>query len=70
LVILIGARVLVGVVPPDEAASGCAEGAMVTRTVTRCTTNNGSPDASFGRRGEGQCCKREKRGSQNGRGSH
>jgi hypothetical protein len=47
LLILIGARVLLCVVPPDEAASRCPEDAMVTRIVTRRTANNGALDASF-----------------------
>ena len=44
-------RVLVGVMPPDEAARGCAECAMMTRIVTGYTADNSSLDASLGRSG-------------------
>jgi hypothetical protein len=43
--------VLVSVVPPDEAAGGCAEHAMVTRIVTRYTADNSSLKAPFAEAG-------------------
>ena len=49
----IGSRVLMSVVPPDEAARGCAEHAMVARKVTGRTADNGSLKAAFGRSGSG-----------------
>jgi hypothetical protein len=67
LLILIRPRALVGVVPSDEAASGRTQGAMVTRVVARCTASDGSLDAPFGRRGDGQCCERKNCGSEYGR---
>jgi len=45
--------VLMSVVPPDEAAGGCAEHAMVARKVTGRTADNGSLKAAFGRSGSG-----------------
>jgi hypothetical protein len=48
---LIGSRVLVSVMPADEAARGCAEHAMVSGIVTRYTTDNGSLKAPFRRSG-------------------
>jgi hypothetical protein len=51
--ILIGSRVLASVMPPGEAARGCAEHAMVTGIVTRYTADNGSLKAAFGRSGSG-----------------
>lgn len=49
--ILIRSRALVSVMPPDEAARGCAEHAMVTAIVTRYTADNSSLKAPFRRSG-------------------
>jgi hypothetical protein len=49
--ILIRSRALVSVMPPDEAACGCAEHAMVTAIVTRYTADNSSLKAPFRRSG-------------------
>ena len=45
--ILIRSRALVSVMPPGEAARGCAEHAMVTGIVTRYTADNSSLKAPF-----------------------
>lgn len=68
--ILVGSRVLVCVVPPDEAARGGAENAMVTGIVTRHTADDGSLEAALGRSGSGNRRKREKNGGENSRESH
>jgi len=68
--ILIRSRALVSVMPPDEAARGCAEHAMVTAIVTRYTADNSSLKAPFRRSGALIPRSREKNGSENSRDSH
>jgi hypothetical protein len=67
---LIAACVLVGVVPPDETACGCAERAMVTRIVTRYAADNSALEAASGGGGSGRRRQRQEYGSNTGKGSH